>query len=443
MNKFAYIIKFLPISLVIFLALLIRIEYHQKTYIYHPLSGDAYWYVIYSKNLEQHSTFSKQDDTEKPVPDSYWAPGYPTFIMLSNQLAKLLDINSYSMLMASQILIGVLIVLLTYMIGVHFLQRYFALTAAVLAALSPHLISLGNYILTETLFSFFLLLSIYLFIRMIDHMRWYFGILAGIAFGVAYLVNPVIFFAPIFLIALCYSYLKKIKNMPEIKILLSYMLISFMAITIAWSARNYISVTDSQQSTASRAFANLIIGSHRNYYDLWRANPRDENNPATLDQAAAQGSISSFLSVLFERIKHNPTDYAKWYFIEKPINLWSWSIFIGQGDIYVYDVAYSLYDRSRLALASYSIMKSLHWWLFMFAMLGLFFIFRTRLDYKNTVAITIYTTTIYISAVYVLLQADSRYSIPLRPEMYLCAMFFVENLIGIAKSARQKESRAT
>ena len=42
---------------------------------------------------------------------------------------------------------------------------------------------------------------------------------------------------------------------------------------------------------------------------------------------------------------------------------------------------------------------------------------------RGEVETLIYSLLIYVSAVYVVLQAEPRYSIPLRPAMYLGAMF--------------------
>jgi len=297
------------------------------------------------------------------------------------------------------------------------------------------LISFGNYILTETLFSFTLLLSLYLFINLLKYKKTTLALLTGLSFGLAYLVNPVIFFAPFFLALLFYFTSTEI-----CKKLSFYMLVSFLAIALAWSARNHVYVDSNQASTSSRVLLNLIIGSHRDFYQVWRANPRDPNNPATLDQAAAQGSIPQFLSTLWERIQQKPIDYAQWYFLEKPYYLWSWDILAGIGDIHIYPVAYSLYDQNRLALASYSIMKSIHLWLWASALMGIFFLFRFNLNIPMLAILSLYITVIYISAVYVILQADSRYSIPLRPEMYLCAMFFIMRIVEMYKKYKLEQN---
>jgi hypothetical protein len=111
--------------------------------------------------------------------------------------------------------------------------------------------------------------------------------------------------------------------------------------------------------------------------------------------------------------------------------LWDWNILTGQGDIYVYPVEYSLYDASRPALLSYAIMRAAHYWLFGFAVFGLFFVCRQaqKTDPAATVPLFLYIALVYISSVYVVAQAEPRYSVPLRPEMYLCAVYCLSEIV--------------
>ena len=216
------------------------------------------------------------------------------------------------------------------------------------------------------------------------------------------------------------------------------MLMSFLIVVLSWSARNYFNVDASKPTGSDRALGNLIIGSHDNFYDIWRKNSKDDMDPAKLDNREVRGSISKFSIILYNRIKEQPVKYAKWYFIEKPYLLWSWSILTGQGDIHIYTVRKSLYDKNRLALISYSIMKSVHLWLFFFSLMGLFFLFK-RNNGENKIEVGIlYIILIYVSSVYVVLQSEPRYSIPLRPEMYLCAMFFLSELVRHYKKHKIK-----
>ncbi len=415
------------------LSLWIRLSYFEEIVIDTPIRGDAAHYVQYANNLLEYKIFSKGRGNATPKPDAYWAPGYPVLIAISMVVGDKLNIDAYEFLMYLQIVLGVLTAVLTFLLGRLFLNRNWSIIPAILVSLSPHLISMGGYVLTETLFTFLILLAIYSFsIALINKSKLYFTI-SGLFFGFSYLVNPVMFFAPILLVIAVgvVSSSSENKEKTGIKHMLVFCLLSFFVVMGSWTVRNILNVPPSSSSSSERLLTNLVIGSHSNFYDVWRANPRDPNNPATKDEEALEGSYAAFASLLSERITHDPGHYAKWYLIDKPILLWNWNILIGQGDIYVYPVIVSLYQRSKLAIATYSIMKSLHYWLLGFAILGFFLLFK---DAKSEVPMFLYITLVYISAVYVVTQSEARYSIPLRPEMYLCAVFFVSKVFDYLKS---------
>ena len=104
--------------------------------------------------------------------------------------------------------------------------------------------------------------------------------------------------------------------------------------------------------------------------------------------------------------------------------LWDWDIRTGWGDIYIYRIKYSLYQTSATAIASYAIMKSTHVWLLACALTGIGYLFFANQG-QAVLPTMIYLSALYISGVYVLSQSEPRYSIPLRPELYICATFFM------------------
>ncbi len=200
-----------------------------------------------------------------------------------------------------------------------------------------------------------------------------------------------------------------------------------------------INVQSGQSSSSNRLFKNLVIGSHSDFFDIYRANPRDPKNPATKDLKILNKSYSAFTGLLLKRFIQNPGHYAKWYLIDKPILLWSWDILIGQGDIFVYPVKVSFYDKSKIASATHLTMMSIHYWLFGFAIMGGILLFKSINSMPHT-PIFLYITLIYVSAVYVVTQSEPRYSIPLRPEMYLCAVFFISKTFEYLKSIINKNT---
>ena len=439
------------LAAVAFLALWIRVEYFHNTVVDNPIRGDAAQYVQYALNLVNYGVFSKDRATDTPQPDSYWAPGYPAYIAIAMLLEKNHGINAYRTLIYSQAFTGALIAVFTLLTGRLFLHHYWALFAAILVAFSPHLISLGNNVLTETLFTLLLLVSIYSFLLAFLHRQKSLYLLSGSLFGLSYLVNPVAFFTPIFLTALALFLYRSKQNLSigtSLRLAAPCLLVFFVIVSI-WAARGAINVGDDSPTGSSRLLGNIIIGTHHDFHDIWRANPRDPNNPATIDNREIEGSFSAFFDLLLTRIKQDPLHYAKWYFLQKPLMLWDWNILTGQGDIYVYPVEYSLYHISKPARLTYSIMLAAHYWLFSFAVLGLFFAYRQHKDAASSTSAAIplflYLTVIYVSSVYVIAQAEARYSIPLRPEMYLCSAYFLSQLFGYirarSRSIRERTAR--
>lgn len=420
------------------LAIWIRIAYFQNTVFQPPIiRGDAVSYVQYAFNLVNHGTFSKDRATvtKPPQPDAYWAPGYPAFIAAAMTLERRFGTDTYKTIIYSQAFMGSLIAALTLLIGGLFLSHYWALLAATLVVFSPHLISLGNYLLTETLFTLTLLLAIYAFLIAFQRqLRWLFAI-AGLLFSACYMVNPVALFTPILFVGLAIALYKtkQRKSLSESTMLVAPCLLVFFMVVGTWAVREAVNVPADAPSGSSRLLTNLVIGSHDDYHAIWRADPRDPNNPAAVDSRFIEGSYTIFFSLMFDRIRQDPLHYANWYLIKKPIVLWDWNILVGQGDIYVYPVAFSLYDVSKVAIVTYVFMQATHFWLLGFAALGLLFAYRqfrmTASDAVDDSPLFIYLSIFYVSTIYVIAQAEPRYSIPLRPEMYLCAAYFLSQLV--------------
>ncbi len=147
--------------LLTFSSLCLRLSYNMHTQIDTPIQRDAEEYVTYAFNLVEHHVFSRDKTSLSPKPDAYRTPGYPIFLALVIHLFGKKYFYQNTILI--QALLGSFLVLLTYLLARFMLPVWAAIIPAILVSVSPHLISLGNYILSETLFSFLLLLSLCLF----------------------------------------------------------------------------------------------------------------------------------------------------------------------------------------------------------------------------------------------------------------------------------------
>ncbi|MEJ2760103.1 MAG: glycosyltransferase family 39 protein [Gammaproteobacteria bacterium] len=425
---------------ILFLSLWIRVSYDKHTMIDTSIRGDTIHYLQYAKNLLNHSTFSKEAGSEAPVPDAYWAPGYPAFLAAVILVAEILHIHAYQLIVYLQALLGALTAVFTFLIARLFMDIKWALLPAIFVALSPHLVSLGDDLLTETLYGFFLTASVYVFLLAFRNKTAIQYAAAGVLFGLAWLINPVMFFVPVFFI-LTAVFLYRRENSSRSNSAAKGMamcLVIFFAIAGAWQARGIFDVPPDAPSGADRLLTNLVIGSHSDYYRIWRANPRDESNPANRDMKRLNGSYPAFARLMFHRVVRHPWHYLKWYFVDKPLLLWGWNIQVGQGDIYIFPVMQSLYQTSRLASATYSIMKSLHYWFFGLALVGIVFLFVRRRQDDIAVPAFLYICLVYISSVYVITQSEPRYSLPLRPEYFICAVFSIKMIVERLNMQRLK-----
>lgn len=405
-----------------------------------PYRGDSFYYFQYAINLNEHNVFSK-DRGDFPVPDSYWAPGYPFFLFLCLKISDFFQIYFYPCVMLSQAMLGGIIAALTFLTGRFFLPVSYSIVGALLTTFSPHLMTLGGEILSEVLLTAFLLAGVYLYILCLNRKQSFvWALLSGIVLGFAYLINPVILLAPI-LFLVRFFFVCRVPNLgvPSLKVI-GVSAIIFSVIVFAWLLRDLVNVPKNQLASSDRAFENLVIGSHSNFHQMWRNNPRDPTNPADLDMKKYKGDHIGFYRELTSRVSSEPFHYLNWYFIQKPLDLWGWNIFVGRGGIFVSAPNSTLYDKSAVASVSLVIMKSTHYWFFGLALIGLIFAIKESASLKKESVLVLYICLISVSAVYVALHADARYSIPMRPEFYLCSVYAIYKLISLTKALSNKST---
>jgi len=415
----------------------IRLLYVISLDISAPIRGDAYAYVQYAANIIEHGVFSKSD-SPSPLPDSYWAPGYPFFLVLCSLLGTIIGVGFYPVALFFQALLSAATSALAFSTARLVMPRAAAFAVAILTIISPHLMTHTGYILSETLFTFLLMVAVFCYLKALKKQNslWLAGV-SGLAFGLAYMTNPVMLFVPVIfaLLFFIFSYLNK--NTIKARKFVGVFLGLFLIFVCSWTIRDKVSVPKNQLSSSDRAFENLIIGAHSNFHDIWRANPRDPLNPYEIDYKKYKNDRSGFYTELGARIAEHPQHYFYWYLVKKPLELWGWDILVGYGDVYVYNVNSSLYQKSNVALVSLVIMKQLHYWLFASAILGLYFAVKEKDPIQRQTILSIYLCILCISAIYVVLHSDARYSVPLRPEMYLCSVYAIYKLIDLVRQRKK------
>ena len=430
---------FLLLCLIFLLALIIRIQY------VHPLvddifvARDAKEYVTYGWNLAEHGIFSKDASRSTPRPDSYRSPGYPTFIALFLWGAG--GENYLKWLIYAQVIMGALLVPLIFLIGLFFLPVAGAMVSALLTAFSPHLITTTGCVLSETLFGFLLLAAVCCLQFAIEKPDAWCYAASAILFGCAYLTNEASLFVP-YLLAVVGLISPAIRETIIINRGFAGRMVVFLIIftlfPAVWMARNQINVPADASKASDRA---VITMSHGAYPNFIYKSPYYRRFPYREDpmQPAFGASFEGFSSILWSRAKENPGRYIRWYLVGKPYYLWSWDIIQGIGDIYINPVKVSLFEVSVLGRMIKGIMKFIHPLILLLALLSLPAIFFRWENFRNKTGILYklpvlpLSICIYFTALYTIFAPWPRYGIPLRPELYLCAMWaltFFTRILG-------------
>jgi len=424
--------KFLLVCLLFVLALFIRFQYIDQLEIDSPIRADAKEYVVYGYNLFHHGIFSKEFPSAHPRPDSFRSPGYPMLIALCSFIGG--EQGLYPVILSLQAVLSALLVPLTFLVGICIFSEAWAFVAALFVAISPHLISISGYVLTETLFGFCLLLSIFFFLRAYLFNSLLMYIFAAFVFGLAYLTNETAFFVPYLLISLVVfskrSRVDEKTKVPWRNIFLFLMVFSLFP--FSWVLRNNISLSSEVQLNSSRAISTLSHGAYPDFIyktDQYRYIPYCEDPM----QPEFGSSLENFAIIFWERFKQRPWRYLSWYLFEKPYYFWSWDILQGQGDVFVYPVKTSLYHKSTLANITRVFMKGLHPLILLLTLAGVLFFFYSRCyPLKNhyihrDCIVFLFIILVYFTGLYTVFASWSRYSIPLRPELYLFALWSFKN----------------
>jgi hypothetical protein len=418
-------------------AFFMRMGYVEQTVIVNPIRADARQYVIYGYNLLHHQVFSSQmTKGESPRPDSFRSPGYPLLIMLAFYFGG--EKGFYPLMITWQVLIGSLMVPLTFFISICIMPAFWALAAATLVCFSPHLISMTSYLLTETLFGFTFLAAVSILLLAIIRRNAVLFALAGCSFGVAYLVNETVMLLPFLLSILLWISFKGLLKFNILKSShskIAVFTLVFVCFPLGWSIRNHINILEDSNRGSQRALSTL---SHGAYPGFIYENPAYKYFPYREDprQPEFSSSISKFTAILWDRVKERPLRYLSWYLIEKPYYFWSWNILQGQGDVYVYPVTTSFYMSSTAANVTRTIIKCFHPFLMTISLIGLIIFFtipnKLHASATNTTAASLFSLIlIYYTLLYTVFAPWPRYSVPFRPFFYVWAIWSIKSIISI------------
>jgi hypothetical protein len=393
------------LALVAVLAFVVREHYLLTAVVDAPIVGDAREYVTYAWNLVHHGVFSSAAPPQAPLPDSYRSPGYPWLIALGMQ--RWPQTGWYVFVLHLQAILGALSTVLVGLIARRWLRPGWSIFAALVLALWPHHVAATNTLLSEVVFGFFLLLSLYAFARAWTSGSAAWFALAGAALGYAWLVNPVVLLFPPIVAALAWFHGRRRAA--------ALLLAVFLVPVIGLSVRN-ASVDLHGRGSTQRATLNLVQGSWPDYHNA--ANRFRTGDPMAVaimqeidaEDAELRASPAKGMSRIASRLAARPWMYLQWY-ASKPWVLWGWQIRIGGTDISYHRVGNSPFDRNpvlRAVLVAYRVLNPLLTTLLLIAAIAV-----VRAGLRSATSVPAAATgalALYVTLVHVVLQADPRYA---------------------------------
>lgn len=380
------------------------------------LVGDEHQYGSYALNLVRHGIYSSAPPgAPERAPDTYRSPGLPLLGAAMMALAGTADAAWYRAALYVQAVVGALTALLTVLLVRHWLPPPGAILAGLAAACWPHSIAMTGYFLTETLYAFTLVLALWLLARADARRGGWPWAAAGLATGAATAVNPVAL-PLVLLLPLLVAVLRGWR--PALVLLAAAALLpaAWSWISADWPGRD---------GARQRAATNFVQGLHPEFHDWWFemaavADPEATRRLAALDadavRLAADPGVAAEL--LAARAREGPGPLLRWYLLEKPWLLWDWSIRIGHGDVEVNKLARAPFTMDPPFQVLAAISKAANPFLVALAALGCAVVlanWRRRADPRALALAAIVLCLLLHTAVHVLLQAEPRYSIPLRP----------------------------
>lgn len=430
--------------LVILLGGYLRVAAVLQTEMQHPLRADALDYFSYAYNLRQLGTYSRSpqtvisDESTLPAPDALRSPGYP--LMLSIFTGGRPTLAMLTSILLTQAVLGTLLLFLAHGIYRHFLSETWALAASLLTALSPHLVVIGVYVLSESLFAFLCALSVTVALWHFELPRWQRALFCGLVIGLATLTRPTLqYFLIPYLILLAFHLPPPQRFRQPF-----WILTGFLLVLSPWWLRNLL--TMGLVSDPTLMLNTLVHGSYPDF--MYNGLRHTLGIPYRFDPGLGDfgSSIPAFLQELYARFSDAPGTYLRWYLLTKPLALFSWVTEIGYtqlpgsnaGKIFIYPVTQSPYFHNPVFIASRALMYYTHWIWVLLCLVATAFAWTgavgRRLGNDARFAVRLLSALIlYFVILHMAGFPLGRYSIPIRPFIYGLALAVLYHIWQLAK----------
>lgn len=434
--------EIIAVLVLFFTGLGLRLLYQENSIVDNPSRADAGKYYCAAYNLYHfgiHSLELPREDRKPPESRTDLSPGYPLFLFLfMDEESHTNSADFLARVMRVQALMGAFVVVFTFVLGRLCLKFPWAILAGTLTALNPHLIAMDGYALTESLFTFVLMLGALLLAVSWRANRSMFTLIAGLLLALSAQIRAVSYLlllalAPIFLLDSWKMSFARKKDMLRHLALAG---LGFLLVTGAH--REFVKLTVTHEPSI------LALGAEKSKVHEVRPAPSHYvtfSSPWTYVKTAVRPPnffVEGKSHVLRNHHDGNwkkpteagfweePLAYLKWSLGGKISVMWHWDNAYN-GDVDIYPMIRSGFKENLLLKLIHQFMHSLHWplfWLSIAAPIILFVQWRRKSLVKESMVILvpILGFLCFLSVLWVLFWLP-RYTIPVRPFSYLLVAF--------------------
>ena len=411
----------IPIALLgmFLLSFFLRWQYIKNTEIIKPIRADAYQYVVIASNLATHGKFTSANpplhSTQEARP-----PGYCFFLA---SIFKVTDNfqEFYRTTLWIQSLLGSLTVLMTYFIARFLLAPGWSILAALLMMISPHMIVMSAYFLSESLYVFLQTLAILLLLYAIRRDSLLLLATGAVTLGTAIFVRPVLGVFPFIAAGLIFHLLRKSKPRNSIIIMCALTLLLSLAPQTAWVIWKTSNLSKDTQPVSALKVA-LLSGVYPNLTykrpELKGMPYRDDPEWNRIFESGYFGIAGSVLT----RFRQEPFENARWWIVGKPVMFWSWKVFFSDG-INFYPVKRTWFDTNKFMSLIRGSMITFHFVFVIFALIGSILFWRRTYMKANIQGKFCYLLLLglagHFTLIFMVLAPFPRYSLPLALALYI------------------------
>ena len=428
------------VTLIGIVAFIARHDFNQNSRPVSPFMGDARQYYNCGLNLRVHGAFSKAwPDFEAPTTRSGRAIGYPIFLaaLMSQEDTEESFVGKVQFI---QSILGTLTTVFCYLIARFGLHSFWSFLASFFCAISPHLIVLDHYILSESLFTFFLTFGVLLLLTGVRLNKASITLLGSILIAASGQTRSIGLLLPFPLIVgvgfVCGSRFLP-GSRKQMLLQVSGCLVGFLAVFLGdkyFEAKYVYNLPTVEVQTNA---------DYKTGYQL-RAISRTLRPPNFL----VRGQSFLFIDhrdptwelATDEPFSEVPLTYVYWNLWGRWTWVWNFDT-IWVGDVYHLKMVKSGFEDRSMLMAYHSMMRRLHWPLYFFAVVGcgllLFRVLRGSVASREILFLLPCIGMLYFVGVTNVLQAGGhwcpRYTVPARPFSFVIAAYLLCALCEVVR----------